>query len=499
MKKLLITLIVLIAGINLFGQVWEDNQAPATIRAAVNAKFVNLSDSLSIIYTVDSVINLLGTADRFFITNASGEVIEVGFGTTGQVLTSGGAIVAPSFEDATGGSGLPLVFNGSDQSVVLDSSQLDYSGYDVSGNISLYVEYSPNNFWVMAGDSSVIGANYSANELKVGSSGLYIYSFDKSQAGNNYWELRADTGDVVIKDYVGGQGIEYFEDYSATFTDRSLPDLAAVRSEISDSISGLAGGHNEVTLASPSYNLSLAGQELTVAQADLTTDVTGVLPDANVANDITITNISQVGDITASATEINYTTDVTSLIQAQLDAKLDEADTVQMNFGDGLDTVYTESGKILTVTWDSTATYAEFAATYKLVDSLSQYQFGAGSGFARDTAVFDTIADGSGAKYGRKFIAVDSIEIYGFQMSLSAGDTLDVLVYYNDSAYIKGAGATIIDTLNITGGDSFIGTTGFSTTTIPKDMYICFEFFSTVDTRNPIWMLGDLIGYIKRD
>ena len=45
--------------------------------------------------------------------------------------------------------------------------------------------------------------------------------------------------------------------------------------------------------------------DLTEKQVNLTTEVTGVLPDANVADDITITNIAQVGDITASASEIN--------------------------------------------------------------------------------------------------------------------------------------------------------------------------------------------------
>ncbi len=68
MKKLLVTFMVLIAGINLFSQaeVWEDNTAPGTIRAAVNAKFVALQDSLidahdSINVFSDSIIAFSGT------------------------------------------------------------------------------------------------------------------------------------------------------------------------------------------------------------------------------------------------------------------------------------------------------------------------------------------------------------------------------------------------------------------------------------------------------
>jgi len=52
--------------------------------------------------------------------------------------------------------------------------------------------------------------------------------------------------------------------------------------------------HNLVTLAGSYDYLTLSNQQITLNQIDLTTDVTGVLPDTNVADDITLTNITQI-------------------------------------------------------------------------------------------------------------------------------------------------------------------------------------------------------------
>jgi hypothetical protein len=48
------------------------------------------------------------TAWRIFYSDGSGDVQELTLGTSGQVLTSNGTTSAPSFEDATGGSGLTV-------------------------------------------------------------------------------------------------------------------------------------------------------------------------------------------------------------------------------------------------------------------------------------------------------------------------------------------------------------------------------------------------------
>lgn len=52
--------------------------------------------------------------------------------------------------------------------------------------------------------------------------------------------------------------------------------------------------HAPVTLGGTLDYLTLSGQEITPGFVDLTTDVTGILPDANVANNITLDNITQI-------------------------------------------------------------------------------------------------------------------------------------------------------------------------------------------------------------
>lgn len=59
--------------------------------------------------------DLDGTAHRLFYVDGSGDVQELGFGTSGHVLTSAGAAAAPSFQAPSGGGGggkfvLPISF-----------------------------------------------------------------------------------------------------------------------------------------------------------------------------------------------------------------------------------------------------------------------------------------------------------------------------------------------------------------------------------------------------
>ncbi len=59
-------------------------------------------------------------------------------------------------------------------------------------------------------------------------------------------------------------------------------------------ISGVSGGSSNVSMSGAYDYITLVGQDIVRGQVDLTTDVTGVLPNANVANDITLDNITQV-------------------------------------------------------------------------------------------------------------------------------------------------------------------------------------------------------------
>lgn len=133
-----------------------------------------------------------------------------------------------------------------------------------------------------------------------------------------------------------------------------------------------------------------------------------------------------------------------------------------------------------------------------LTDPTMFAVFGAGVGLAADTVLFDTIADGSGVKYGEFYVESDSVELLYFKSSLSAGDTLDVILYMNDSLHVT-AGATVIDTLHLGEYETVTTNTGFSTTTIAKGNYVWGEFLNTVDGRNPVYFRSRPVGYIKRD
>lgn len=89
---------------------------------------------------------------------------------------------------------------------------------------------------------------------------------------------------------------------------------------ISDVSANTSARHSALTLAGLLDYLTLSGQEITLNAIDLATDVTGVLPDANVANDITLDNITQITN--RSHTELS---DIGTNTHAQIDTHI--ADT----------------------------------------------------------------------------------------------------------------------------------------------------------------------------
>jgi len=134
-----------------------------------------------------------------------------------------------------------------------------------------------------------------------------------------------------------------------------------------------------------------------------------------------------------------------------------------------------------------------------LTDSLTTYQFGFGGGLAADTTRADTLADGTGMHYGVYPVMTDTLVLYGFQTYIPVGDTLNAIVFYNDSSYVTGAGSTSIDTLNITGGDNFYPASAFNNTQIPHGNKLCVIFGSSTDGKNPTEAYMTAVAYIKRD
>jgi molybdopterin-binding protein len=94
-------------------------------------------------------------------------------------------------------------------------------------------------------------------------------------------------------------------------SDGTWDDFDTDVSANTDVAANTAARHDAVTLSGTPDYITLSGQDIIRGQIDLTTDVTGVLPDANVADDITLTNITQitnrsVTDVTANNWRVFY-------------------------------------------------------------------------------------------------------------------------------------------------------------------------------------------------
>jgi len=210
---------------------------------------------------LDSVVitSFDGTANRFFVTDASGNVTEIGFGTDGQVLTSNGAILAPSFEDATGdvsgvaGSGLTYAndsiniggFLSDNATIDIDEHTLEFINTELGQFITRSIRTTPNEKYSVIQSSSGTVSLLSYNNTT--STGPYshiiinapIVRIGAVDRSNSMSVLDIDTtGLMNITDQINSKGFVYNDDYSVNglADNRWLPDIAAVRSEISDSI-----------------------------------------------------------------------------------------------------------------------------------------------------------------------------------------------------------------------------------------------------------------------
>ena len=65
----------------------------------------------------ENVTLLDGTAYRLLYIDSAGDVKELAHGTSGQVLTANGTTSDPSWQDATGGGGMSLIVQESDQTL----------------------------------------------------------------------------------------------------------------------------------------------------------------------------------------------------------------------------------------------------------------------------------------------------------------------------------------------------------------------------------------------
>jgi len=266
--------------------------------------------------------------------------------STGIMTNARGDTIAGYFKLYTAGSGI-LLSNETFSWGGTITGDVDITTNNEDYNYSRFIGQVADTITRVFQDSSEIRlhaydiADGEESQVHVGLDATNKFSASMGVKDGTSWNKIGIWKDSLsVRDDINSKGLVYYEDYSTNFTNRSLVDKAYVDA---------TAGHSAVTLAGTPDYLTLSTQEITLNQIDLTTDVTGVLPDANVANDITITNISQVQDITATAAEINYVDGVTSNVQTQLDGKVDEEDSLTIYGTSPVNLTYSTSGDSLEI------------------------------------------------------------------------------------------------------------------------------------------------------
>jgi hypothetical protein len=281
-----------------------------------------------------------GTSNKLFIGNPG----------TGDVTVIGGKFFTDMLDHTAGTltASSAIIVDSSSKIDVLNVDNITLNGNsitstDTNGNLEL----TPNG----AGNLVLDGTNWPQT------SGTNGYILTTNGSGQSAWAAPAsssftlsdgtntdtfNTGETLT--FTGGTDItatvsdnEVTIDYSgntpALYDNAGTPTLASgitaleVRTAISVDAAGTDNSTN-VTLETSSHDyLSLSGQQITLAAIDLTTDVTGALPNANLAND----------SITIGTTEIDLGTsegDIIGLTSLGVDNLSLDGSTVTTTTGD---------------------------------------------------------------------------------------------------------------------------------------------------------------------
>lgn len=250
------------------------------------------------------------------------------------------------------------------------------------------------------------GANTSWESVGSGNMSTSIYDTDEDGVVDNSEALEGQNGTYYLnrENHTGTQLASTISDFDAEVDNNT--SVASNTSHTSDTDNphevtaaqvgadpiGTDNSTDVTLIGTPDY-ITISGQEITRNAIDLTADVTGVLPDANIANDITLTNITQVTD--RSHTDLS---DVGSNTHPQIDthiANTSNPHTVTATQV-GKDTAQWNADKIQGVTVDDTDIANGKVLAYNSTSGNLEYESGAGGTTDADAVHVNVAAEISG-------------------------------------------------------------------------------------------------------
>ena len=174
-------------------------------------------------------------------------------------------------------------------------------------------------------------------------------------------------------------------------------DAATARATLDVDASGTDNSTN-VSIAAGRDYITLLGQELTLGAVDLTTDVTGNLPNGNIGTGI---DAAKIADGSVSNTEFQYINSVTSNVQGQIDGKAASIHThTASDVTDFTAASKTAAGAMNTGNTETliTVTYQDADGTvdYEVEPNLSNYTNDAGFLTGNQTITLSGDITGSG-------------------------------------------------------------------------------------------------------
>jgi hypothetical protein len=193
-----------------------------------------------------------------------------------HTLSQGATDVTSSAAELNVLDGIPGTLTATELGYVDGVTSAIQTQIDAKVNKSLY-----------AATGSILTLNNSATvaALTVGANGTVLSADDTTALGIKW--SSAGAGDVTGP---GSSSADNIVSFNGT-TGKVIKDSGITASSVSSAVSA---SHAAATVSGTYDYITLTGQDIVRGQVDLATDVTGVLPDANVANNITLDNITQI-------------------------------------------------------------------------------------------------------------------------------------------------------------------------------------------------------------